>query len=146
MSWPVCSYTVPPKAKSNPGPGGPARPEDLVERSKLALDALAGLEPELKAAAVISDEGEVLASTTGRDGWGEAAIELLEALKKAGSGDLDSSHITAEDAEIFLVREAGFALVAVTARFVLASLTSFDVRMSLRDIAAETAEKGPSGA
>lgn len=142
MSWPVCSYTVPPNARSNPGPAGPARSGDLVERSKLALDALAGLEPELKAAAVISDEGEVLASTTDGDGWGEAAIELLEALKKAGSGDLDSSHITAEDAEVFLVREAGFALVAVTARFVLASLTSFDVRMSLRDVAAGAAAKG----
>jgi len=146
VSWPVCSYTEPPKAKSNPGPGGPARPDDLAARSKLALDTLAGLEPELKAAAVVSDRGEVLATSTGDEGWGEEAIVLLEKLAEAGPGELDSSHITTEDAEVFVVRESGLALVAVTARFVLASLTSFDVRMSLRDIAAETAGEGASGA
>jgi len=146
VSWPVCSYTVPPKAESNPSPGGSARPEELTERSRLALDTLAGLEPELRAAAVISNEGEVLATTNGDEDWGRAAIALLEALENAGTGDLDSSHITTEDAEVFLVREAGLALVAVTARFVLASLTSFDVRMSLRGIAAEAAGEGSPGA
>jgi hypothetical protein len=146
VSWPVCSYTVSPKAKPEPGPGRSARREALAERSRLALDTLAGLEPELKAAAVISDGGEVLATTAGDDGWGKAAIRLLEALEKAGPGELDSSHITTEDAEVFLVREAGLALVAVTARFVLASLTSFDVRMSLRDVAVETAGEGAPGA
>lgn len=146
MSWPVCSYIVPPKAKSNSGPGGSARPEGTAERAKLALDMLAGLEPELKAAAVISDDGAVLATTTGDEGWGEAAVKLLEALEEAGPGELDSSHITTEDAEVFMVREEGFALVAVTARFVLASLTSFDVRMSLRAIAAETPGEGARSA
>ncbi|MEX0620735.1 MAG: hypothetical protein WD181_04070 [Solirubrobacterales bacterium] len=137
---------MPPKDKFNSGPGGPARAEALAQRSQLALDTLAGLEPELRAAAVISEDGEVLATTTGDDGWGVVAVELLEALEKAGPGELDSSHITTEDAEVFMVREAGFALVAVTARFVLASLTSFDVRMSLRDIALEAASGGVSGA
>jgi predicted regulator of Ras-like GTPase activity (Roadblock/LC7/MglB family) len=118
----------------------------MPERAKLALDALAGLEPELKAAAVISDDGEVLATTTGDASWGEAAVRLMEALEKAGTGELDSSHITTEDAEVFMVREEGLALVAVTARFVLASLTSFDVRMSLRGIQAETGGKGESRA
>ncbi len=146
MSWAVCSYIVPPKAKSNPGPEGPARPEKLAELSQLALDTLAGLEPELRAAAVISHTGEVLATTTEGEAWGRAAVELLEALEKAGPGDLDSSHITTGDAEVFMVREAGLALVAVTARFVLASLTSFDVRMSLRDIAAEIAAGGDPNA
>jgi hypothetical protein len=137
---------VPPKAKSENGPGGSAHDGELARRSQLALDTLAGLEPELKAAAVISDDGDVLATTTGDDGWGRAAIGLLESLENVGPGELDSSHVTTEDAEVFVVREAGFALVAVTARFVLASLTSFDVRMALRGIAAETAGEGAPGA
>lgn len=146
MSWPVCSYIVTPKATDDPGPGGPARNEKLTALAELALDTLAGLEPELRQAAVVSDHGEVLATTTGSEGWGRAAVELLKALGSAGTGELDSSHVATQDAEVFVVREAGFALVAVTARFVLASLTSFDVRMSLRDLAAENARQGGQGA
>lgn len=141
-SWPVSSYTVPLNARHSFGPGESDRPETTADRSRLVLDTLAGLEPELKAAAVLSDDGDVLATTTGDEEWGRLARELLEALEQAGPGELDSSHITTEDAEVFMVREAGFALVAVTARFVLASLTSFDIRMSLRDLAAETPEPG----
>lgn len=101
------------------------------------LETLAGLEPELRAAAVLSDSGEMLASTVDDQGWKRSALEFADALAAAGDGDLDSSHVATEQAEVFLVREAGFSLVAVTARFVLASLTSFDIRMSLRDLAAE---------
>ena len=101
------------------------------------LDTLAGLEPELKAAAVLSEEGEVLASTLEDEGWKRSAVEFAEALAAAGPGELDSSHIAGEEAEVFLVSEAGFSIVAVTARFVLASLTSYDIRMSLRDLATE---------
>jgi predicted regulator of Ras-like GTPase activity (Roadblock/LC7/MglB family) len=101
------------------------------------LDTLAGLEPELKAAAVLSDDGQVIASTLDDAAWKHSASDLVEALAQAGTGELDSSHIATEEAEVFMVKESGFSLVAVTARFVLASLTSFDIRMSLRDLAAE---------
>jgi hypothetical protein len=126
--------------KSTPGPAVTARPDGLAGRAALVLDALAGLEPELKAAAVLSDQGEVLASTNGDEAWGRFALDLVHALETAGAGELDSSHVTTPEAEIFTVAESGFALVAVTARFVLASLTSFDIRMSLRDLAAEMPE------
>jgi hypothetical protein len=105
---------------------------------------LAGLEPELEAAVLLSDDGSVLASTPGQNGWGGAAAALLAELEEAGKGDIDSAHITTEAAEVFIVRESGIALVAVTARFVLASLTSFDVRMSLRSVVAGTdGERAP---
>jgi hypothetical protein len=109
----------------------------------LALDTLAGLEPELEAAVLLAEDGTVLAATPAKDDdWGQTAVALLAELEAAGEGDLDSSHITTEDAEIFVVRESGIALVAVTARFVLASLTSFDIRMSLRSVAAGTEAAG----
>jgi hypothetical protein len=127
-------------AKSELNPGRPARPQSEAALAALALDTLAGLEPELKAAVVLSDDGRILAATPGDDGWGVAAAALLAELEKAGEGDLDSSHITTEDAEVFVVRESGVALVAVTARFVLASLTSFDVRMALRSVVAVSGE------
>ncbi|MGB0121246.1 MAG: hypothetical protein WBP55_09875, partial [Solirubrobacterales bacterium] len=47
---------------------------------------------------------------------------------------VDSAHLATDEAEIFVVREKGLVLVAVTARFVLASLTGFDLRMALRDL------------
>ena len=133
-------------AKSNEGPVSPARPEGLPGRAELVLDTLAGLEPELKAAAVLSADGELLGSTNGDETWGRFASELVEALTRSSPGELDSSHITTEDAEVFVVAESGFALVAVTARFVLASLTSFDIRMSLRDLADETGDSAVANA
>lgn len=101
------------------------------------LDTLAGLEPELKAAAVLTAEGEVLASTGEGEGFGASAVSFAEALAAAGKGEIDSSHVATPEAEVFMVSDSGFSLVAVTARFVLASLTSFDIRMSLRDLATE---------
>ncbi len=101
------------------------------------LDTLAGLEPELRAAAVLSEAGQVLASTIEEEAWQRSAVEFAQALAAAGPDGLDSSHVATEEAEVFLVSESGFSLVAVTARFVLASLTSFDIRMSLRDLAGE---------
>ncbi len=136
-TWPVCSYTVTPNAKSADGPKGPARQGDLPERAHAVLDRLAGLEPELRAAAVVSDRGEVLASTLDDPVWERFAGDFVEALSAAGPGEIDSSHVATGEAEVFLVSESGFSLVAVTARFVLASLTSFDIRMSLRDLVGE---------
>ncbi len=125
------------EARTPDGPTGPAHPADLSGRARAVLDTLAGLEPELRAAAVLSESGEMLASTLEDESWKRSAVEFADALAAAGTGELDSSHVATEQAEVFLVREAGFSLVAVTARFVLASLTSFDIRMSLRDLSTE---------
>lgn len=139
-TWTVCCYTVSPKAATPPGPEGPARPRGPSAAARSVLDTLAGLEPELKAAAVISADGEVLASTSEDDSFGRSAVEFADAVASAGSGELDSSHVASDQAEVFMVRDSGFSLVAVTARFVLASLTSFDIRMALRDLAGEVGD------
>ncbi len=103
------------------------------------LDTLSGLEAELRGAVIIGAAGEVLAFTAEDTEWPQAAVRLLEALNASGSEQLDSSHIATEEAEVFVVTEGDLALVAATERFVLASLTSFDMRMSLRDLAATDA-------
>jgi hypothetical protein len=133
VTWPVCSYTVMTDASEADRTGDASRPDAAAG----VLDRLAELEPELRAAAVVTDGGEVLASTVDDPAWDSAAIEFLAAVEDRSGGDLDSAHVAAEDAEVFVVREQGVAVVAVTARFVLASLTSFDMRMGLRDLARE---------
>ena len=45
-------------------------------------------------------------------------------------------HIGTEQGEVFALRHAGLAAVAVTERFALASLLLFDMRALLRDLAA----------
>ena len=109
----------------------PAAPDTAARR---VLENLAELEPDLKAAAVIGPDGVVRASTGKAANWDRSAIELLAALDEAGDRPVDSAHLATDEAEIFVVREGGQALVAVTARFVLASLTGFDLRMALRDL------------
>ncbi|MDQ2701177.1 MAG: hypothetical protein M3Y23_07600 [Actinomycetota bacterium] len=109
--------------------------KDPVQAAARVLENLCELEPELKAAAIIGAEGQTVATTGSAGSWGESARELIEALDGVRGRDVDSAHLATDAAEIFMVREGGLALVAVTARFVLASLTSFDMRMALRDVA-----------
>lgn len=117
----------------------PAGDSARAERAHAVLETLSGLEAELKGAAIFSAGDEMLACTVADPGWGPAALELLKALRTSAEGDLDSSHVATEEGEVFVVTEGDLALVAVTARFVLASLTTFDMRMSLRDLAASHA-------
>jgi hypothetical protein len=114
------------------------------ERASAILGTLSGLEAELRGAAIFGPGDETLACTVDDPDWASTASELLSALRDSGEaleGDtaLDSSHVATDDAEVFVVTEGEFSLVAVTARFVLASLASFDMRMSLRDLAAADA-------
>lgn len=121
--------------EQTPGPGAVSQTE-IAER---VLDNLAELEPELRAAAILDADGRALASTrTGAD-WLAAANDLLNSVDSARERPVDSAHLATETAEIFIVRHESLSLVAVTERFVLASLTSFDLRMALRDVIAGTA-------
>jgi hypothetical protein len=120
--------------------GGAAR----GERASAILRTLSGLEAELRGAAIFGSGDEVVASTVEDPAWQQAAADLLSALRASADGlegdaSLDSSHVATDEAEVFVVTEGDFSLVAVTARFVLASLTAFDMRMSLRDLAAADA-------
>ncbi len=49
---------------------------------------------------------------------------------------MEQLHIATEQGEVFALRHAGLAAVAVTDRFALASLLFFDMRSVLRDLAA----------
>jgi hypothetical protein len=118
-----------------PSPGESSQPETtLGSAARRVLENLAELEPELRAAAIIDPRGATLASSGSEPEWSAGAARLLATLDAAEQREIDSAHLATETAEIFVVREGGFALVAVTGRFVLASLTSFDIRMALRDL------------
>jgi hypothetical protein len=134
---------VPENTSQAPDPAesarGPAPGTPLAGSAVRVLENLGELEPELRAAAVIGRDGATLASTGSEPEWSARAAELLGALDRAGGREIDSAHLATPSGEIFVVREGGLALVAVTGRFVLASLTSFDIRMALRDLNQEAA-------
>lgn len=129
MTWAVCSYTVADNTFDTPEPNASSQAASRV------LENLAELEPELKGAAIVDGSGRTIATTGSAGQWGGKLEELLAAVDEVRERDVDSAHLATDLAEIFVVREAGLTLVAVTARFVLASLTSFDMRMALRDAA-----------
>ena len=114
------------------------------DRAERGLSRLIELEPEIRAAAILDDVGNVVGCLGpadrpgGRDwdrhGFGPAAVELVVAIDEAGGKPFDSCHIASSDAEIFVVREGSLSLVALSERFVLASLMAFDMRMTLRDL------------
>jgi len=83
---------------------------------------------------VILASGEVLAASGAPDVWQRAAKALLDAAD-AGDGPADHVHVATEAGEVFALREGELAAVAVTERFALASLTAFDMRAVLRDLA-----------
>lgn len=117
-----------------PARGGPARPEASADPGGIGY--LEELEPELRGAVVFGPDGLVVeCSVPSASGFADAAASLVERIDTFAAEPLDSCHIASEEAEVFLVREAGLTLVAVAARFVLASLMTYDIRMTLRDLA-----------
>ncbi len=68
--------------------------------------------------------------------WRDDAAALFAAADRAGGEPVEQIHIGTEQGEVFALRHAGLAAVAVTERFALASLTFFDLRAMLRDLAA----------
>ena len=104
--------------------------------SPAGLAYLTEIEPDIRGAAILGPSGEVVECSVPADsGFAEAAAGLAAQVEDAGVEPVDSCHVTTDEAEVFMVREAGFTLVAVSARFVLASLMTYDIRMTLRDLA-----------
>jgi hypothetical protein len=112
---------------------------ELAEQS---LDRLMELSPDMRAGAIL-DGDEVLAASGDADRWGQAAAALLAAADDGGDPG-DQIHVATEAGEVFALREATLTAVAVTERFVLASLMAFDMRATLRDLAAGGAAAGES--
>jgi predicted regulator of Ras-like GTPase activity (Roadblock/LC7/MglB family) len=100
-----------------------------------ALAYLTEMSSDLRAAAIIGPGGTVLAASDRPDRWREDVAALFEVADRAGEGQVEQIHIGTEQGEVFALRHAGLAAVAVTERFALASLTFFDMRSLLRDLA-----------
>lgn len=106
------------------------------ESAEAALAFLTEMSPDLRGAAILGPEGEVLAATGEEPGrWGEDAGALFAAADEAEGTPVEQVHIATEQGEVFAIRNAGLAAVTVTDRFALASLMLFDMRSTLRQLA-----------
>lgn len=116
-------------------------PDDAVtaavsgEAAEGALAYLTEMSPDLRGAAILTGGGAVLAASGDANRWREDAATLFEVADRGGE-PVEQVHIGTEQGEVFALRHAGLAAVAVTDRFALASLTFFDMRALLRDLAA----------
>jgi hypothetical protein len=78
----------------------------------------------------------VLAATDVPRRWIVDVAAVLSVADRAGGESVEQIHIATEQGEVFAIRNAGLAAVAVTERFALASVLFFDLRSILRDLAA----------
>jgi len=101
-----------------------------------ALAFLTEMTPDLRGAAILDGDGEVLAAGGPPGRWREDAAALFAAAEGDGEQQVEQIHVGTTQGEVFALRHAGLAAVAVTERFALSSLTFFDLRMMLRDLAA----------
>jgi predicted regulator of Ras-like GTPase activity (Roadblock/LC7/MglB family) len=105
------------------------------DAAEWALAFLAEMSPDLRGVAILDSGGAVLAASDHPDRWGEDVAALLGVADRAGGEPVEQVHIATEQGEVFALRHAGLAAVAVTERFALASLMFFDMRSTLRDLA-----------
>jgi predicted regulator of Ras-like GTPase activity (Roadblock/LC7/MglB family) len=101
-----------------------------------ALAYLAEMSLDLRGAAILDGDGAVLAASDHPERWREDAAALFAVADRADGEPVEQVHVGTEQGEVFALRHAGLAAVAVTERFALASLTFFDLRATLRDLAA----------
>ncbi|HEU4706154.1 MAG TPA: hypothetical protein VFS64_03095 [Solirubrobacterales bacterium] len=105
------------------------------ESAEAALAFLTEMSPDLRGAAVLGPEGEVLAASGERpERWADDAAALFAVADAAEGVPVEQVHIATEQGEVFAIRNAGLAAVAVTERFALASLMLFDMRSTLREL------------
>jgi predicted regulator of Ras-like GTPase activity (Roadblock/LC7/MglB family) len=101
-----------------------------------ALAFLTEMSPDLRGAAILDAEGAVLAASGDSERWREDAAALLAVADAAGEEPVEQVHVATEQGEVFALRHGGLAAVAVAERFALASLLFFDMRSTLRGLAA----------
>ena len=102
-----------------------------------ALAFLVEMSPDLRGAAILGPDGLVLAATAEPERWREDAAALFAAADAAEEEPVEQVHVATEQGEVFALRHNGYAAVAVTDRFALASLMLFDLRSVLRELARE---------
>ncbi|MET0557424.1 MAG: hypothetical protein ABW065_01955 [Solirubrobacterales bacterium] len=106
------------------------------DAAEAALAFLTEMSPDLRGAAILDDEGVVLAASGEEPRrWAEGAAALLAVADRAGEEPVEQIHVATEQGEVFALRKAGLTAVAVTNRLALASLTFFDLRATLLDLA-----------
>jgi predicted regulator of Ras-like GTPase activity (Roadblock/LC7/MglB family) len=105
------------------------------DAAEAALAYLTEMSPDLRGAAIFDASGAVLAASDDPDRWREDAATLFAVADRADDEQVEQIHIGTEQGEVFGLRHAGLAAIAVTERFALASLTLFDMRALLRDLA-----------
>jgi predicted regulator of Ras-like GTPase activity (Roadblock/LC7/MglB family) len=106
------------------------------DAAEAALAFLAEMSPDLRGAAIFAADGAVLAASGEQpERWAEDAGVLFEVADRAGGEGAEQVHVATEQGEVFALRHADLAAVAVTERFALASLMFFDMRATLRDLA-----------
>lgn len=116
-------------------PDAPAAALPSEESAAAAVEFLAEMSPDLRGAAILGPEGEVLAATGEEpERWREDAAALFVAADGAEGAPVEQVHIATEQGEVFAIRNAGLAAVSVTDRFALASLMLFDLRSMLREL------------
>ena len=116
-------------------PDGETSEAVSAEAAASALAYLTEMSPDLRGGAILDSGGAVLAASSQPQRWREDAASLFEVADKAGDEPVEQAHIGTEQGEVFAVRHAGLAAIAVTDRFALSSLLFFDMRSVLRDLA-----------
>jgi predicted regulator of Ras-like GTPase activity (Roadblock/LC7/MglB family) len=104
--------------------------------AEAALAFLTEMSPDLRGGAILGGDGAVLAASGDAERWGEDAGALLALADAAGAELAEQVHVATADGEVFALRHEGMTAVAVTERFALASLTFYDMRSALRELAA----------
>ncbi len=106
------------------------------DAAEAALAFLAEMSPDLRGAAILDSAGAVLAASGEPERWAEDAAALFAVADRAAEVPAEQIHVATEQGEVFALRHAGLAAVVVSDRFALASLMFFDMRSTLRDLAA----------
>jgi len=97
---------------------------------------------DLRGCAILDREGSLLAASAEAEGWELTAPAFLIAADAAAGEAVTQVHVGTEDGETFAVRHRGFAIVAASERFALASLMFCDLRAVLRDLVRAPAMAG----
>lgn len=103
--------------------------------AEAALAFLTEMSPDLRGAAILDAGGAVRAASGEPAGWAEDAGAMLALADAAGSEPVEQIHVATGRGEVFALRHEGLVAVAVTERFALASLTFYDMRSALRELA-----------
>ena len=110
---------------------------DSTLTPELALDYLGELSTDIRAAAVLDENGSVAAHTGFEEG-DEGDVQGLVGELFEHAGGSDQVEVSLPEGIVFALRERGWTIAVVAGRFALTSLMFFDLRMVARDLAGES--------